>query len=356
MAISQRRWRKPLKVLGIIILAALVALVASLLWLIVPITPSSARSLRFAGYVALPDGPHGDLVKVQDYLTIAGGKLFVAGESEGLVYKLPLTKPEEDAGETVETFGPGPALHGVAFDPASGHAFVTRSDANTVEEFDPGTMKAIRSIPVADDPDGIFFVPGAKLMYVAGGDSRQATLIDPATEKAVGSIPLAGKPEFAAYDDKTHLLYQNIEDGNLLLAIDVAGRQIVGRWPVAGCERPTGLAFDPVVRRLFVACVGNSKLVVFDPDHQRVVTVIPVGGQPDAVAYDQGLHRIYSTGRPGKLTVIQQKSADRYEPLDTIRTHYGAHTLAVDPASHRVFVAYASLLTNARVAVFEAVP
>ena len=116
-----------------------------------------------------------------DYLSIAGGKLFVAGESEGLVYKLPLTKAGDGEGAAVETFGPGPALHGVAFDLATGHAFVTRSEANTVEEFDPRTMKAIRSIPVADDPDGIFFIPDVKLMYVAGGDSEQGTLIDSAT-------------------------------------------------------------------------------------------------------------------------------------------------------------------------------
>ena len=52
--------------------------------------------------------------------------------------------------------------------------------------------------------------------------------------------------------------------------------------------------------------------------------------------------------------MVQQKSSDSYEPLDTIRTYYGAHTLAIDPVSHRVFLAYASLLSEARVAIFEA--
>ncbi len=55
------------------------------------------------------------------------------------------------------------------------------------------------------------------------------------------------------------------------------------------------------------------------------------------------------------MTVIEQNGLDNYRVLDEIRTHYGAHTLAVDPVSHRLFVAYASLLTHPRIAVFSPV-
>lgn len=44
---------------------------------------------------------------------------------------------------------------------------------------------------------------------------------------------------------------------------------------------------------------------------------------------------------------------NRYRPLDAIKLHYGAHTLAVDPINHRVYVAYASLIIAPRLAVFE---
>jgi len=53
------------------------------------------------------------------------------------------------------------------------------------------------------------------------------------------------------------------------------------------------------------------------------------------------------------MTVIQQDGPDDYRVLDEIHTHYGAHTLTVDPASHKVFVAYASLLARPRIAVFS---
>jgi hypothetical protein len=55
------------------------------------------------------------------------------------------------------------------------------------------------------------------------------------------------------------------------------------------------------------------------------------------------------------LSVIQQDSPGAYRRLDQIRLHYGAHTLAVDPGTHAVYVGYASFIVPARLAVFTPV-
>ncbi len=86
----------------------------------------------------------------------------------------------------------------------------------------------------------------------------------------------------------------------------------------------------------------------------KVVANLPVGGGPDSVAYDPDLHRLYSAGVAGVLTVIEQDGPNTYHRLGAVKTHYGAHTLAVDPVSHRVYVAYASVLVGPRLAVFDA--
>ena len=93
--------------------------------------------------------------------------------------------------------------------------------------------------------------------------------------------------------------------------------------------------------------------MVFDLDTHRVITSMKIGGGPDSVAFDQSLHRIYTAGTAGRLTVIQQNGPDTYKVLDDIHTHYGAHTLAVDPTSHKVYVGYASLCVHPRIAVFS---
>jgi DNA-binding beta-propeller fold protein YncE len=113
------------------------------------------------------------------------------------------------------------------------------------------------------------------------------------------------------------------------------------------------MAIDSEQRRLFAVCSGNATLVVFDLETHRVITALKIGSGPDSVAFDPALRRIYSAGKTGKLSIIQQYSLDGYLLLDEIHTHYGAHTLTVDPVSHKVFVAYASLLAHPRIAVFS---
>ncbi len=113
------------------------------------------------------------------------------------------------------------------------------------------------------------------------------------------------------------------------------------------------MAIDSEQRRLFAVCSRNATLVVFDLESHQVITSLKIGGGPDSVAFDGSLHRIYCSGKAGRLTIIQQDSPNAYRVLDEIRTHYGAHTLVLDPVSHRVFVAYASLFVHPRISVFS---
>ena len=335
------------------VLAALVLVMAGLAAaLIYPGAPSAARSLKFQGYVALPRS--GGL-SILDYLTIDGRDLYVTSESSGDVYKIVLNGSALPTAPVAVLAGP-PAAHGVVVDPASHLAYVTRSEANTVDVFDPATMRLVKRISVADDADGIFYDPANKLIYADSGDAKVATVIDPATQATVATIPLGGAPEFAAFDAQTNLLYQNLKDANSVVAVDLAKRSVTQRWPLDRCMGPSGMAIETTQRRLFVVCSGNARLVVFNLDTHRVTSSLPIGGGPDSVGYDAGLHRLYTTGKSGVLSVIQQDSPDSYRQLDQVRLHYGAHTLAVDPASHAVYVGYASLLLPARVAVFAPVP
>ena len=113
------------------------------------------------------------------------------------------------------------------------------------------------------------------------------------------------------------------------------------------------MAVDSGQRRLFAACSGNATLVVFDLESHQIISSLKIGGVLDSVAFDETLHRIYCTGKAGRLTVVQQDGPNTYRVLDEIHTRYGAHTLALDPVSHRVFVAYASLFAHPRISVFS---
>ena len=321
--------------------------------LIYPGTLGEAKSLAFKGYVLLPTAA---LLSVLDYMNVADTRLFVTDVSTGSVYKIALRNQSLPSDRDVSVFALEPAAHGVVVDPLTGLAYVSRSKANTVDIFDPASMKLIVRIPVADDPDGIFYDPFHKLVYVASGDAKVGTVIEPATRSAIATIPLSGKPEFAVFDPQTNLIYQNLQDTNSVVAVDLEKKTVGQHWPLAGCQGPSGIAIDETNRRLFIVCSGNSVLVIFDINKQREIQTFPIGGGPDSVVFDAGLRRIYTTGRSGILVVFQQDSPDGYQMIDTLKLHYGAHTLAVDSATHFVYVGYASLGVRPRVAVFQPLP
>jgi len=321
-------------------------------YLVDPGRPGKSKFMTFEGYIVLP---RGGVLNVLDYLTLNGSTLFVTSESSGALFKIDLDRHHPSL-SSVSTMPGNGAAHGVALLMEDSLAFITRSEENTVDVFAPYSLHQLGRIPVADDADAILYDPSSNLVYVANGDAKLATLIDPEQRVTVGTIPLPGKPEFPALDSQTGMLYQNLEDINSIAAIDLRKRLVVGQWSLAPCEGPSGMVIDSGQRRLIAVCSGNARLVVFDLETHRVITSLKIGGGPDSVALDPSCHGIYSAGRAGKLTVIQQDGLDSYRVLDEIHTHYGAHKLAVDPVSHKVSVAYASLLTHPRIAVFSPKP
>lgn len=335
---------------GVVFLALAAGVIAIVL--ILPGQPSASRAVRFDGYIPLPAVKNGGPVTVLDYMNVTGDDLYVAGATSGAVYKIALRAHPLPASTDISVLAGPPSPHGVVIDPIGGLAFVTRSKVNSVDVFDPRTMRPIRRIAVAEDPDAITFDASDKLVYAASGGAKTATLIDPPSKNVIAAIPLGGEPEFAAFDPKTGRVYQNLSDVNELVAVDASKRSVVQRWPLSGCEMPTGMALDAGDRRLFIACAKSSKLLVFDLEGARVARVVPIAFGADSVAYDAQLRKIYTTGLLGKLTVIQQITADAYRVADTVSLHFNAHTLAIDPATHRVFVGYSSLAIPPRVAVF----
>jgi DNA-binding beta-propeller fold protein YncE len=327
--------------------------VATLAYLVYPGTPGKSGVMDFEGFIELPG--EGTL-NVLDYLTLNDSALFVTNETSGAVFKVTLDRKTQFSSDNILQLPGAGSAHGVALVPEQNVGFVTRSEENTVDLFDLANLQPLGRIPVADDPDAIVYIPSAKLVYVAHGDTKMATLIDPEKRATVGTIQLPGKPEFPAFDSENGLLFQNLEDTNFVAAIDVRKGSVVGQWPLAPCQGPSGMAIDSDQRRLFAVCRGNARLVVFDLETHRVITSLKIGGGPDSVVFDAGLHRIYTAGKTGTMTVIQQNGPDTYRIMDEIHTHYGAHTLTADPVSHKVFVAYASLLTHPRIAVFSPTP
>jgi hypothetical protein len=85
-----------------------------------------------------------------------------------------------------------------------------------------------------------------------------------------------------------------------------------------------------------VACEGNNMLVRVDLGSSRTVATASTGGGPDVMAIDPGPGWLYVAAESGDLVVFDIGKPglvviDQEHPGDN------AHSVAVDPATHRVF-------------------
>jgi DNA-binding beta-propeller fold protein YncE len=235
--------------------------------------------------------------------------------------------------------------HGTGISSATGQGFTDDGENGLAVAFDLKTLKITRRIPAQPDADAIATDRATGHIFVVDGDPRKLTVIDPNMDSVAATIDVGEKMEYATSDGRGALYVAGVEK-NDLLKIDTRTNAVVARWPTPDCARPHGLAIDTVGHRLFMGCV-NSKLMVVDADDGRVVAELPIGRGSDAVAFDPVRQRIFSSnGVDGTLSIYQETSPDAYQALETIPTRVSGRTLAVDPASGRLFIVAADTDPN----------
>jgi YVTN family beta-propeller protein len=274
-----------------------------------------------------------------DYLALepSGARLFVSrGDRVDVV---------ETANGRRATAIPNTAgVHGIAFAPELKRGYTSNGRANTVTAFELDTLKVIQESPVAGKkPDAILYEPRAQHVFAADGASNDVSVLDPTTLQVLTSIALPGPPEFMV-TDAMGTVFVNIEtEAGKLVAIDAKSFKIKATWPLPGCANPSGLALDAANHRLFSVCEGQV-MVVTDSATGRQVARVAIGEGPDAAAFDADLGFVFSSnGADGTLTVIHQETPDRYRVIATVQTQKSARTMALDPATHKIYLAAARL-------------
>jgi DNA-binding beta-propeller fold protein YncE len=330
-----------LKVTGALLALIVLAVIAFNIYLSSRPEP---RFVRPVGTIKVPAPFHMGRAFI-DYMTIDGQRLYAGYASHGLVSVID-TASGQPAG-TVAGMG---RVHGVAVVAGRNLGFASDSGDDTVGVFDLSTLKLLQKISAGLDTDAIIYDRKLNLVYAGNHDGKTATLIDADTRKAVANIQLGGQPEYPQADPGTGIIYQNLEDTSELVVVDPQKQAVTQRYKLGPCEGPTGLALDAANHRLFSAC-RSKQLVVLNSDTGEIVAKLPIGAAVDGVDYDPVLRRVYTANAIGNMTVIQQDSADQYRVLENAPTHFGGHSVVIDPATHRIYVAYFG-----SIAVYDAVP
>lgn len=327
--------------------AILAALVTAVL---VPPPANAAPALRKVAEVDLP-GPPGqrfDYMRIDD----AGRRLFVTHLGAGQIYVVSLSDLSV-AGTVAGT----PRVEDVAHVPELNRLYTSNWGDNTIGVVDLATLTVVERIPTANKPDGIEYAAAAGKVYVSNELARVVSVIDVRSNQTVKTIRFPSETGMPRYDAVAGKVYVNLQDVDMIAVIDVHTDAVEAEIALPGCNGNHGMALDVAKRRAFVACAGNNVLVVVDLDRRQVIGRFNIGRGSDFVDFDAALGRIYVPCSDGTLAIIQQDDADHYRALDPLPVSPGVHTVAVDPTTHRVYVAeqIAGGRAVARLVVYEPV-
>jgi YVTN family beta-propeller protein len=249
---------------------------------------------------------------------------------------------ETVSGKLVGSIPHTAGVHGIAFVPALKRGFTSNGRSNTVSVFELDTLRVIQEVPVSGtSPAGILYEPQQNHIFTANRESSDITVIDAGTLQIVATVPMPGPPESMATDAAGHV-YVNINaaPGRMVL-LDAKSFAVKAKWPLKECANPTALAFDVKNHRLFSVC-ANQVMAVTDSSSGKSIAQVVIGRGSDGTAFDPELSLVFSSnGIDGTLTVIHQDSPDEYRVTATVTTQVSARSMALDPVTHRVYLAVA---------------
>jgi len=227
-------------------------------------------------------------------------------------------------------------VHGVIAVPELHRIYASATGTNELAVIDDQTLQVVARVPAGNYPDGVAYAGKEKKLYVSDLRGKTDTVIDAVTNKVVATIELNAPAGNTQYDAATNRILVAVHTRNAIIEIDPATDKIVGTYPLEGCKDAHGLLIDSVNRFAFAACEASSTLAVFDLNAKKLIATFPVGEEPDVLAFDSDLKRLYVSAESGTITIFDEKAGT----LETVgRGFYAAkaHTVAVDSTTHRVY-------------------
>jgi DNA-binding beta-propeller fold protein YncE len=234
-----------------------------------------------------------------------------------------------------------PGVHGIAIAHDLGLGVTSNGREDKTGIVSLKTLQTLSKVDTGKNPDGMLYEPGRKEAYLFNGRSQSATVVDVKAGKVVATIPLGGKPEFAQADPAAGRVYNNIEDKDEVAVIDTKSHQVVTNWPIAPGEEASGMAIDLKNHRLFLGCGGSKTMVMMDSTSGKVITSVPIGQGVDANAFDPETGLAFASCGDGTTTIAREDTPDKLTVVQTLETQRGSRTMALDPKTHKIYMAAA---------------
>jgi DNA-binding beta-propeller fold protein YncE len=276
-----------------------------------------------------------------DYQAVdsTGRRLYIAhlGDSSLVAFDLD--------GQRVLREIPGlPSVHGVAVAPDRHLIFATATAEKTLALIDDATFDVRARVPAGEYPNGLAYDPGSGRVFVSNNTGIGVGVVDVAAARALPGIDIGGGAGNAQLDaDSGHVLFA-VHGRPYLADVDPVSSRVASRIGLGALRGCHGLLVASGLHLAFAACHGSGpSLAVVDLGSRAVTATLSLPVDVDVLAFDPGLGRLYAASEPGVVAVFAVAADRSVTPIGRGFVGPNAHSVAVDPATHRVYFPLADL-------------
>src|SRR6266550_2088831 len=266
----------------------------------IPPASTAEAPLRVVADVPLPGS-----ASRFDYQSLApaSGRLFISHMGAGQLVVFDVR-----AGRVIANLDGFPTVTGVLAVPAEHRAYASATGDHAVVVVDDSTLRVVARVQGPRFPDGIAYAPAERRVFVSDESGQRDFVIDATTNTVVSQIELGGQAGNTQYDADSHCVIVAVQTANQLAIIDPATSTIVRRIILDKAVRhPHGVYIDAPNRLAFIAGEESGTLGVLDLRTLQLRQVVPVGSDPDVLAFDPELKRLYVAAESGILAVFEER-------------------------------------------------
>ncbi len=176
----------------------------------------------------------------------------------------------------------------VAVLPDSSMAFVLSRSERRISVVDLHRGALVTHLELAGTPTDMLLKPDGGELYVISPESHGLQAINTETHEVGDYMVLGSAPTRGVLSADASLLYVSDTAAGRVTPVEIFNRRIVrdpGKgFPVPAGDAPGALRFDPEENLLLVVSAGSGDLAVIRVRTNFLVTMIPVGNQPQELA------------------------------------------------------------------------
>ena len=231
-----------------------------------------------------------------------------------------------------------PTPRGVAVADDIGRIFVTSTPSHVVI-IDNTTLTEITRVTTGTAPDGDAWDPDDQIVGVSDQGDGALSLIGSAGTGTRTQVKLGTETGNVVYDATRKQFWITVVAAtppNQLGEVDPKSATVTTTIGLPGCNGAHGLRLHPDGQSAFIACEDNNQLARVDLAGSNAPVLAATGNGPDVLSIDPVKGWLYVAAESSDDTIwdITQSGlalVGHENPGDN------AHTVAADPATHRVF-------------------